>query len=301
MAFRCAFFVLVSASFTAAGCSASGGGSKVGDDGDNGVTGGATGSGGTTNIPGTGGTGAIVDPGMPPDAGADCDSVLEVTYRDLRAHPDFEMRFTGDVVRRGLVAHARNESEADVSEQHRLPGGHDDAARLRQLDRPSLTNRQRRSFAEWYSTSAMNQEIPGTIELMETPPGSGEYVYESDAFFPLGPADGFGVTPAGHYLGKNFLFTTEIHLKFELPRGTEVHVPRRRRPLDFVNGKLAMDLGSMHGPEQGTIDFDAQAAELDITAGQSYPMDIFHAERHTDGSNFRVTTNIACFTDVVVR
>jgi hypothetical protein len=30
-------------------------------------------------------------------------------------------------------------------------------------------------------------------------------------------------------------------------------------------------------------------------------MDIFHAERHTDGSNFRVTTNISCFTDVVVR
>jgi hypothetical protein len=30
-------------------------------------------------------------------------------------------------------------------------------------------------------------------------------------------------------------------------------------------------------------------------------MDVFHAERHTDGSNFKFTTNIACFTPVDLR
>jgi len=29
-------------------------------------------------------------------------------------------------------------------------------------------------------------------------------------------------------------------------------------------------------------------------------MDIFHAERHTNQSNFRITTNIDCFTPVIV-
>jgi fibro-slime domain-containing protein len=63
----------------------------------------------------------------------------------------------------------------------------------------------------------------------------------------------------------------------------------------FVNGKLALDLGSMHSPVQGTIDFDAQAAALGITPGQTYAMDVFQAERHTTGSNFRFETNISCF------
>ena len=34
---------------------------------------------------------------------------------------------------------------------------------------------------------------------------------------------------------------------------------------------------------------------LGLVVGQSYPMDIFHAERHTTASNFRVETTIDCF------
>jgi len=30
-------------------------------------------------------------------------------------------------------------------------------------------------------------------------------------------------------------------------------------------------------------------------------MDVFHAERHTRGSNFKITTNIACFVPSVVK
>jgi fibro-slime domain-containing protein len=56
----------------------------------------------------------------------------------------------------------------------------------------------------------------------------------------------------------------------------------------------------MHGPESGIVDFDAQAARLGIAPGNSYSMDIFHAERHTDGSNFHIETNISCFTPVEV-
>jgi fibro-slime domain-containing protein len=36
---------------------------------------------------------------------------------------------------------------------------------------------------------------------------------------------------------------------------------------------------------------DAQAAQLGLTKGQTYDLELFHAERHTNASNFRVDTN----------
>ncbi len=68
----------------------------------------------------------------------------------------------------------------------------------------------------------------------------------------------------------------------------------------FVNKKLALDLGGVHEPMQGTINFDSQAATLGIAPGNKYDMDIFHAERQTLESNFHVETNIECF-EVVVK
>jgi hypothetical protein len=42
---------------------------------------------------------------------------------------------------------------------------------------------------------------------------------------------------------------------------------------------------------------------LGIVPGGTYQMDIFHAERHREMSNFRVETNISCFetVDIVVK
>jgi fibro-slime domain-containing protein len=155
------------------------------------------------------------------------------------------------------------------------------------------------TFDQWYrDVAGVNMTFERELELTETLPGSGVYVYSSNDFFPLSIMEGFGATPAGR--DKNFLFTTEIHLNF-------VYVANQRftfRGDDdlwiFINKRLALDLGSMHGQEQGTIDFDAQAAALSIVPGRTYSMDIFHAERHTNASNFSIETNIACFTPAIV-
>ena len=159
----------------------------------------------------------------------------------------------------------------------------------------------RESFDQWYRTlDGVNLEIPKTLELTAT--GTGDYVFDSSSFFPLGPSEGFGIAPTpNHHLMSNFLFTTEIHVRFRYLAG-QVFTFRGDDDLwIFVNGKLAMDLGSMHAAEAGTIDFDAQAASLGIVPGQSYDMDIFHAERHTLESNFRFETNISCFEPVVIK
>src|SRR5262245_49362528 len=48
------------------------------------------------------------------------------------------------------------------------------------------------TFGQWYTTvSGVNMEVPLDLTLAETAPGSGVYVYDSNAFFPL-DGQGFG-------------------------------------------------------------------------------------------------------------
>ncbi len=266
----------------------------------------ATGSGGsiTTGSGGSGG-GLVLGGGTGGGAGnSACDSTLEVVYRDFNeSHPDFEMDFAGDVVRRQLV-------QAKVGTDHKPVFASSTGCPWKMgtalecdnwaTTTPVITSAM--TFAQWYNTTAdVNKEITGTITLPETPPGSGEYVFDSAAFFPLGPTDGWGITPAGNNQGQNFLFTTEIHVQFGYKAGQKFTFRGDDDVWIFVNGNLALDLGSMHNAETGTIDFDAQAATLGITVGNSYPMDVFHAERHTTASNFKFTTNISCFTPVTIK
>jgi fibro-slime domain-containing protein len=63
----------------------------------------------------------------------------------------------------------------------------------------------------------------------------------------------------------------------------------------FVNGKLGINLGGVHGPMAGEINMDSLAGALGIEIGQVYPLDFFFAERHTTQSNFTITTTISCF------
>jgi fibro-slime domain-containing protein len=154
------------------------------------------------------------------------------------------------------------------------------------------------SFSQWYNTaSGVNMEVPLELTLAETAPGSGDYVYDSNMFFPLDGL-GFGNTPGQAH---NYHFTTEIHVLFEYQAGQKFTFRGDDDLWIFVDGKLALDVGGLHQALEGTIDFDAQAAALGITPGNTYQMDIFHAERQTSDSNFRIETNISCFEPVPVK
>ena len=163
---------------------------------------------------------------------------------------------------------------------------------------PTWSIKDGSSFAQWYNTTAnVNIEIPGSLSLVETPPGSGVSVYDTDAFFPI-DNQGFGNTPGQTH---NYSFTTEIHVKFTYQAAQKFTFRGDDDLWIFVNGKLALDIGGQHQALEGTIDFDTQASALGITVGQSYPMDIFQAERQTTASNFRIETNIRCFQSVPVK
>ena len=155
------------------------------------------------------------------------------------------------------------------------------------------------TFSSWYNDEpAYNITIQGELPLVEDP-STGISQFESPAFFPIDDL-GHGNTPGYEH---NFHFTTEAHVSFE-------YVPGSGQLLTFtgdddvwvfVNGQRAIDLGGIHTPMTMTVNFDARAAELGLTAAGTYRMDLFHAERETSNSNFRLSaTNISCFTPVVL-
>ncbi|MCB9713511.1 MAG: fibro-slime domain-containing protein [Myxococcales bacterium] len=243
-----------------------------GSEGDDTGTGGGTGGGGSSE--GDDSEGLKLDVAPPvtdvaPMTGEDCE-LLTATIRDFsHNHPDFET-FTGTMAYTGLV----------------LPAlGGDGTPQLdpAYAGAPMITSAE--TFAQWY------HDVPGTnftfeIELALTDEGTGEMIFDSAAFFPI---NGFGFGNEG--FPDNFHFTTEVNTSFTY-QGGEVFTFRGDDDIwVFVDGQLALDLGGLHPPLQASIEMDT----LGLVPGQTYDMDIFHAERHTDQSNFRIVTTISCF------
>jgi len=58
----------------------------------------------------------------------------------------------------------------------------------------------------------------------------------------------------------------------------------------FINGKLAVDIGGVHGGTDGSITLNAaNATALGLVDGGMYSIDMFQAERHTSASTYKLT------------
>jgi fibro-slime domain-containing protein len=147
-------------------------------------------------------------------------------------------------------------------------------------------------FDEWYrDTPGVN--LPYVLDFWFGPGSSGGWSLHSGLFFPF-DGSGFGLSGLGedgnmHDLG----FTTELHVTFQYRGGEQFTFTGDDDAWVFVNGKLAIDLGGLHQSLVGTVDLDQMAATFGLTRGNTYPLDLFHAERHSTGSHFNIDTNIA--------
>lgn len=246
----------------------------------------------TPTTPGAQPSGALFDPDEVAPT-EECDGVIPVVFRDFDdSHPDFERDFAGDGVRLNLVSPMLGPGDKPVfASSVGCPARSGEQTCRTDWNVTTPVIESAATFDQWYrDVPGVNETFERELTLVEQPPASGVYVYSSNDFFPLTEPN----------QPKNFLFTTEIHLNFVYVAGQSFTFRGDDDLWIFINKRLALDLGSMHGQEQGTIDFDAQAEALGIAPGRAYAMEIFHAERHTNASNFSIETNIACFTPAEV-
>ena len=197
---------------------------------------------------------------------------LPATLRDFKIdHPDFESDTIGDD--RGMVQPTLGIDGKPVYAG--MPGT------------PTTTGLI--EFDQWFhDVVGVNLTAPYTLELS---PGPGEdllYAFDSPEFFPI---DGqlFGDEGLAH----NYHFTFELHVDFRYKGGETFTFRGDDDVFVFIHDTLAIDLGGVHSAETATVDLDASAGALGLTVGETYPLALFFAERHTDGSSFHVETTIS--------
>jgi fibro-slime domain-containing protein len=202
-------------------------------------------------------------------------------------HPDFEV-FEGRGITRGLVAPDLGADSKPVYASHCETGVPISAT----CPFGAMTT-SKADFDEWYHSSpGVNKPFLAYFEIGA--PVHGVATLWSTRFFPV---DGAGWQNSGvdrdGTTSRNFSFTTEIHTTFRYRGGETFTFTGDDDVWIFINRKLAVDLGGLHYAAAGVVDLDQSAAALGIEKGSIYALDLFHAERHSVDSDFRIDLNFA--------
>lgn len=197
---------------------------------------------------------------------------LNGTIRDFqRSHPDFQFRIGTD---RGIVTDTIGPDRKPV---YAYPPGES-----------SPTTNGVEFFDQWYrDVEGVNLTTDLDITLSKVQDDPVIYRFDDPSFFPI-DNQLWGNEGQSH----NYWFTFELHAEFTY-QGGEVFTFRGDDDVwVYINDKLVIDLGGVHGAQSASVDLDAVAADIGITPGNDYPLDLFFAERHTSASSFRIETSL---------
>ena len=88
----------------------------------------------------------------------------------------------------------------------------------------------------------------------------------------------------------NYHFTLELHAKFTCDdsAGQVFTFIGDDDMYVYINKKLVIEIGGHHYPREQNVELDRRG----LTNGQTYPMDIYYAERRTAGSNCYMSTTL---------
>ncbi len=196
---------------------------------------------------------------------------LSGVVRDFRdSHPDFESGIISEDP--GIVLPTLGTDDKPVY----APGAH-------------VTTHGKQNFDQWY------RDVPGVnasrkleIPLTASTKQPGLFVFDDQTFFPI-DGEFFGNQGRPH----NFHFTFEVATAFRYLGGETFSFTGDDDVWVFINRRLAIDLGGVHGAASASVDLNAQATQLGLTLGETHPLHFFFAERQTSASTFRIETSIS--------
>jgi len=165
-------------------------------------------------------------------------------------------------------------------------------------------------MSEWFvsNSNLPNQKLPSNLKISDslefTHLGNGVYEYDNSDFFPL---NNKGLVAAGVEKlqnNRNYGFTMRFRKTFSYAsEDMKKQVFNFRGDDDvwvFLNGVLVLDIGGIHGAQDGAFSFATALDSLQkygrpVALGDSITLDFFFAERRFSQSNLRIQSNLPLF------